>query len=235
MDKYLLGKLKMKENNWLGICKTKLERFIVNSEDLITASVGILVEITSLAIYLILLKCRKWCSLFPVRVKDFSMDTPFQQHDNLNVALESWYSGDHTVIFPGEYEAVNLSLLTKDIIIRPYSGKPEEPVIVSKSLHENFVVSKAQDTNLTYLRSVQQRTVNGVVVAESNVWLTGASLTITGSEITGAQGTGVELYPRSTAILESYKIHHCNTAGTRETSHHSQGAINVKVVAGEEK
>ncbi|KAM9283161.1 LOW QUALITY PROTEIN: testicular spindle-associated protein SHCBP1L [Morus bassanus] len=347
MDKYLLEKLKMKENNWLGICKTKPEHFLINS-DLITPSVGILGEISSLAISCIhdaihddillpcpndepnsvpeallslwlvlraacqlpwpnqmsalalreedepfygsckrlpskyqcycssvvptdpssldvcvkykilcldlihyqssikaeltageadedrktLLKCRKRCSLFPVQVKDFSMDAPFQQHDNLNVALQSWYS-DHAVIFPGEYEAVNLSLLTNDIIIGP-SGKPE-PMIVSKPLYESFVVSKA-DTNLTHLRLVQQRTVNGVVAAESGqvttancvrrcevtgVWLTGASLTVTDSEITGAQGTGVELYPRGTAILESYKIHHCNSTRTSETSHHS--------------
>lgn len=47
------------------------------------------------------------------------MDTPFQQHNRLNVALESWYSREHASVFPGEYKAVNLSLLTKDVIIRP--------------------------------------------------------------------------------------------------------------------
>ncbi|KAM9239256.1 testicular spindle-associated protein SHCBP1L [Leptosomus discolor] len=57
--------------------------------------------------------------------------------------------------------------------------------------------------------------------------LTGASLTITDSEITGAHGSGVELYPRSTAILESYKIHHCNSTRTSETSHHSKGGIKM--------
>ncbi|KAM6080404.1 LOW QUALITY PROTEIN: testicular spindle-associated protein SHCBP1L [Theristicus caerulescens] len=348
MDKYLLEKLKMKENNWLGICKTKSECFIINSEDLITPSVGKLVEITSLAISCICdaihddmypddptiylssfvskevltyvafclnrvtckppqsSSCRlkasvssaegfsshfenipregnvlELCKYKILRLELIHYQSSVKeeptageadeywkislnsssvglgelltskstlppttdahiipaklQHDNFNVALESWYSGDHVVIFSGEYEAVNLSLLTKDIIIAPY-GKPEEPVIVSKPPYESFVVSKAQDTNLTHLRSVQQRTVNGVVAAESGqvtiancvrrcegtgVWLTGASLTITGSEITGAQGTGVEQYPRSTAILESYKIHH----RTSETSHHSQGGI----------
>lgn len=53
MDKYLLEKLKMKEINRLGICETKPERFITSSEDLITPSVGILVKITSLAIYFV--------------------------------------------------------------------------------------------------------------------------------------------------------------------------------------
>ncbi|KAM6128760.1 LOW QUALITY PROTEIN: testicular spindle-associated protein SHCBP1L, partial [Phoenicopterus ruber ruber] len=166
-----LEKLKMKENNWLGICKTKAERFILNSEDLITPSVTCeppqssscqlkasisfaeafssyfeniprelvddVLEELELCIMLLeawpgegqgdagfelprhrkfLIKSRKRCSLFSVLVKDFSMDASLQQHDNLNVALETWYSGDHTVIFPGE-EAVNLSLLAKDIII----------------------------------------------------------------------------------------------------------------------
>lgn len=40
----------MKEKNWLGIWKTKPERIIVNSEDLITPSVGIVVEVASLPI-----------------------------------------------------------------------------------------------------------------------------------------------------------------------------------------
>ncbi|XP_010579030.1 PREDICTED: SHC SH2 domain-binding protein 1-like protein [Haliaeetus leucocephalus] len=144
-------------------------------------------------------KCRKQCSLFPVRVKDFSVDTPFQQHDNLNTALGSWYSRDHAVIFPGEYEAVNLSLLTRDIMIGPVGTAENEQSIVSRLLH---------------LASV----------------LTRASLTVTDHEITGAQGSAVELYTRSTAILETYKIHHCTSTRTSETPHHSQGGINVKVV-----
>lgn len=52
-----------------------------------------------------------------MRVKGFSMDTLFQQRDNLNLALESQHSGNEAAAFPGEYEAVNLPLLTKDIVI----------------------------------------------------------------------------------------------------------------------
>lgn len=45
------------------------------------------------------------------------MDAPFQQCDNLNLALESQHGGNEAAAFPGEYEAVNLPLLTKYIVI----------------------------------------------------------------------------------------------------------------------
>lgn len=58
------------------------------------------------------------CYFFSLQVKDFSVDALIQQHDNLNLALDSCYSGDNVVIFPGKYKAVNLSMLTEDIIIK---------------------------------------------------------------------------------------------------------------------
>ncbi|KAM6398344.1 LOW QUALITY PROTEIN: testicular spindle-associated protein SHCBP1L [Pluvialis apricaria] len=124
---------------------------------------------------------------------------------------------------PEKYKILRLELIHNQSSIKEeltageadeYWKTPEETAIVSKPPHENFVVSKAQDTKLTHLRSVQQRTVNGVVAAESGT-LTGASLTTTDSEITGAQGPGVELYPRSTAISD-YKIQHCNSTRTNQ-------------------
>lgn len=45
------------------------------------------------------------------------MDAPFQQCDNLNLALERQHRGNEAAAFPGEYEAVNLPLLTKYIVI----------------------------------------------------------------------------------------------------------------------
>ncbi|KAJ1172072.1 hypothetical protein NDU88_003924, partial [Pleurodeles waltl] len=50
-------------------------------------------------------------------VKDFSADTLLQQHDHLDTALDSCYCGDTIVIFPGEYQAVGLALLTDDITV----------------------------------------------------------------------------------------------------------------------
>ncbi|XP_019357297.1 PREDICTED: testicular spindle-associated protein SHCBP1L [Gavialis gangeticus] len=178
-------------------------------------------------------------------VKDFSVDTLIQQHDNLNLALDSCYSGDNVVIFPGKYKAVNLSMLTEDIIIKGV-GRPEEIVVFSEPTHESFVVSKGQNVKLMHLTLVQQGTIDGIVVVESGHMtlvncilkcegtgvcvLTGASLTITDSEITGAQGAGVELYPGSTANLEGNKIHHCSNFNSSETSQGTLGGINIKVV-----
>lgn len=59
-----------------------------------------------------------YCFTSFFQVKDLSSDTLLQQHDDLDLALDSCYSGDTVVIFPGEYQAVNLALLTDDIVIK---------------------------------------------------------------------------------------------------------------------
>nr|XP_019593120.1 PREDICTED: testicular spindle-associated protein SHCBP1L isoform X2 [Rhinolophus sinicus] len=178
-------------------------------------------------------------------VKDLPSDTLLQQHDDLDLALDSCYSGDTVVIFPGEYQAVNLALLTDDIVIKGV-GNREEIMITSEPCHDSFVVSKADNVKLMNLSLIQQGTVDGIVVVESGHMilencvlkcegtgvcvLTGAALTITDSEITGAQGAGVELYPGSTAILERNEIHHCNNLRTGDSSKSTLGGVNMKVL-----
>ncbi|XP_035135656.2 testicular spindle-associated protein SHCBP1L isoform X2 [Callithrix jacchus] len=141
-------------------------------------------------------------------VKDLSSDTLLQQHDDLDLALDNCYSGDTVIIFPGVYQAANLALLTDDIIIKG----TVDGIVVVESGHmtlENCIL-KCEGT--------------GVCV------LTGAALTITDSEITGAQGAGVELYPGSTAILERNEIHHCNNLRTSDSSKSTLGGVNMKVL-----
>nr|XP_021523765.1 testicular spindle-associated protein SHCBP1L [Aotus nancymaae] len=178
-------------------------------------------------------------------VKDLSSDTLLQQHDDLDLALDNCYSGDTVIIFPGVYQAANLALLTDDIIIKGV-GKREEIMITSEPSHDSFVVSKADNVKLMHLSLIQQGTVDGIVVVESGHMtlencilkcegtgvcvLTGAALTITDSEITGAQGAGVELYPGSVAILERNEIHHCNNLRTSDSSKSTLGGVNMKVL-----
>ncbi|XP_004579038.2 testicular spindle-associated protein SHCBP1L [Ochotona princeps] len=178
-------------------------------------------------------------------VKGLSADTLLQQHGDLDVALDSCYSGDTVVIFPGEYQASNLAVLTEDIVIKGV-GRREEIIITSEPSHDSFVVSKADNVKLTHLSLVQQGTVDGIVVVESGHMtlqncvlkcegtgvcvLTGAALTVTDSEITGAQGAGVELYPGSTAVLERNEIHHCNDLRSSDSAQCALGGVSVKVL-----
>ncbi|XP_062067450.1 LOW QUALITY PROTEIN: testicular spindle-associated protein SHCBP1L [Lepus europaeus] len=178
-------------------------------------------------------------------VKGLSSDTLLQQHGDLDVALDSCYSGDTVVIFPGEYQASNLAVLTEDIVIRGV-GRREDILITSEPSHDSFVVSKADNVKLMHLSLIQQGTVDGIVVVESGhltlencvlkcegtgvCVLTGAALTVTDSEITGAQGAGVELYPGSIAILERNEIHHCNNLRTSDSSKSTLGGVNMKVL-----
>ncbi|XP_042320285.1 testicular spindle-associated protein SHCBP1L-like [Sceloporus undulatus] len=180
-----------------------------------------------------------------VQVKDFSSNAFIEQCDNLNSALDSCYSGDHILIFPGEYKAARLSMLTEDIIIKG-AGRPEEIIITSELHHESFVVSRAQNVKLTNITLIQQGTLDGIVVVESGhtalencvlkcqgtgiCVFAGASLTVINSEITGAEGAGIELYPGSTAILEGNNIHHCNNFRTCDPSGGNLGGINIKVL-----
>ncbi|XP_069491113.1 testicular spindle-associated protein SHCBP1L [Ambystoma mexicanum] len=178
-------------------------------------------------------------------VKDFPADTLLQQHDNLDTALDNCYCGDTVVIFPGEYQAVGLALITDDITIKGI-GRKEEIVIVSDPLYDSFVASKAQNVKLMHLTFVQRGTSDGIVVVESGHMilddcilkcegtgvcvLTGAALTMKHCEITGAQGAGVELYPGSAAVLEGNEIHHCNNFKMGDILKSTLGGINLKVL-----
>ncbi|XP_077188726.1 testicular spindle-associated protein SHCBP1L [Paroedura picta] len=177
--------------------------------------------------------------------KELYTDSYHAVEENLNFALDDCYSGDSVLIFPGEYKAANLSMLTEDITIKGV-GRPEEIMIVSNPSHENFVVSRAQSIKFMNLTLIQQGTVDGILVVESGhtvlencilkcegtgvCVLAGASLTVANSEITGAQGAGVELYPGSSATLEGNKIHHCSNFTTSDGSRGSFGGINIKVL-----
>ncbi|XP_048338490.1 testicular spindle-associated protein SHCBP1L [Sphaerodactylus townsendi] len=177
-------------------------------------------------------------------VKELSTETHTVE-ENLNLALDNCYSGDTVLIFPGEYKAGNLSMLTEDIVIKGV-GRPEEIMIASNPSTENFVVSRAQNIKLINITLIQQGTVDGIVVVESGhtvlencilkcegtgvCVLAGATLTVTNSEITGAQGAGVELFPGSTATLEGNKIHQCSNFRTSDGSRGSFGGINIKVL-----
>ncbi|KAB1260883.1 Testicular spindle-associated protein SHCBP1L [Camelus dromedarius] len=118
-------------------------------------------------------------------VKDLSSDTLLQQHDDLDLALDSCYSGDTVVIFPGEYQAVNLALLTDDIIIKGI-GKREEIMITSEPSHDSFVVSKADNVKLMHLSLIQQGTVDGIV-------LPAPKLKMTNNHIYSNNGYGVSI------------------------------------------
>ncbi|KAM8813440.1 LOW QUALITY PROTEIN: testicular spindle-associated protein SHCBP1L [Rhynchonycteris naso] len=185
------------------------------------------------------------CFISSFQMKDCSSDTFLQQHNDLNLALESCYSGDTVLIFPGEHQAVNLALLTDDIIIKGV-GKREEIMITSEP-SQSFVVSKADNVKLMHLSLIQHGTVDGIVMVESGHMtlencvlkckgtgvcvLTGAALTIIDSEITGAQGAGVELYPGSIATLERNEIHHYNNFRTSDSSKSTVDGVNIKALS----
>ncbi|XP_072544740.1 testicular spindle-associated protein SHCBP1L-like [Salminus brasiliensis] len=177
-------------------------------------------------------------------LKNFSSDTLIQQHASLEKALESCFSGDMVVIFPGEYQADCLASLTEDIHIKG-SGERQEVVIYSDPSHDNFVASKGSLVTLQDLTLVQQGTCDGIVVVESGQMtlincvlkcegtgvcvLTGASLIMTSCEVTGAQGAGIELYPGSVAKLHKNEIHHCSKQ-SRGDFKNPLGGINMKVL-----
>ncbi|XP_043942685.1 testicular spindle-associated protein SHCBP1L-like [Protopterus annectens] len=178
-------------------------------------------------------------------VKTFSSGTLIQQHDNLDAALENCYSGDTVIIFPGEYHAKGLAMLTDDITIKG-STKREDIIISSEPMYDSFVASKAQNLKMMHLTFIQKDTVDGIVVVKSGhliledcvlkcegtgiLVLTGATLTMRNCEIVGAQGPGVELYPGSVAELEGNDIHDCCSLKSCDILKHSLGGINLKVL-----
>ncbi|XP_033874269.1 testicular spindle-associated protein SHCBP1L-like [Acipenser ruthenus] len=177
-------------------------------------------------------------------INNFSAETLIQQHDSLDAALDSCYSGDTVVIFPGEYQGTSLGLLADDIIIKG-AGNRDDLIIFSDPAHDNFVASKATKVTLMNLTLVQNGTCDGIVVIESGQMilencvfkcegtgvcvLTGASLIMKNCEVVGAQGAGVELFPGSAATLEGNEIHHCSNVKTKDMKT-LLGGINLKVL-----
>ncbi|XP_041134511.1 testicular spindle-associated protein SHCBP1L-like [Polyodon spathula] len=177
-------------------------------------------------------------------INNCSAETLIQQHDSLDGALDSCYSGDTVVIFPGEYQGSSLGLLTDDIIIKG-AGNRDDLIIFSDPAHDNFVASKATKVTLMNLTLVQNGTCDGIVVVESGQMilencvfkcegtgvcvLTGASLVMKNCEIVGAQGAGVELFPGSAATLEGNEIHHCSNVRTKDKKM-LLGGINLKIL-----
>ncbi|XP_075689240.1 testicular spindle-associated protein SHCBP1L [Rhinoderma darwinii] len=176
-------------------------------------------------------------------VKEYTI---IQQHSNLTTALENSYCGDTVAIFPGEYQAEALAMLTEDITIEGV-GKKEEIIIASHPSSDNFVVSRAQNIKIIHLTLRQNGTFDGIVVVESGhltlqdcdlqcdgtgvCVLTGAALQMKDCEISGSQGAGIELYPGSDAILDGNKIHNCNNYKCTDGLASVQGGgIKVKVI-----
>ncbi|KAG8555473.1 hypothetical protein GDO81_017714 [Engystomops pustulosus] len=179
-------------------------------------------------------------------VKEYSPDTLIQQHNNLDTALENSYGGDTVVIFPGEYKAEAMAMLTDDITIKGI-GKKEDIIIVSQPSSDNFIVSRAENIKIIHLTLRQRGTFDGIIVVESGhltlqdcdlqcegtgiCVLTGAALTIKDCEISGSQGAGIELYPGSGAIIEGNKIHNCNNFRCTDGLASNQGGgIKLKVI-----
>ncbi|XP_040264738.1 testicular spindle-associated protein SHCBP1L [Bufo bufo] len=179
-------------------------------------------------------------------VKEYAPDTLIQQHNNLDTALENSYCGDTIVIFPGEYKAEAMAMLTEDITIKGI-GKKEEIIIASLPSSDNFVVSRAQNIKIIHLTLRQKGTFDGIVVVESGhlalqdcdlqcdgtgvCVLTGAALTMKDCEISGSQGAGIEIYPGSGAILDGNKIHTCNNFKSTDGLASVQGGgIKLKVI-----
>ncbi|XP_010881827.1 testicular spindle-associated protein SHCBP1L isoform X1 [Esox lucius] len=177
-------------------------------------------------------------------IKSFSEDVLMRQHDNLSAALDSCYSGDTVVVFPGDYHTAALASLTDDITIKG-EGVRKDVQIHSAPSYDHFVASKASQLMLMNLTLVQHGTCGGIVVVESGQTtlencllkcegtgvcvLTGASLVMKNCEISGAQGAGVELCPGSYAELHHNEIHHCSNQLAKDTKG-SQGGINLKVL-----
>ncbi|KAG9483074.1 hypothetical protein GDO78_009166 [Eleutherodactylus coqui] len=187
-----------------------------------------------------------WENLKLREVKEYSPETLLQQHNNLVTALENSYCGDTVLIFPGEYKAIALAMLTDDITIKGI-GKKEEIMITSHPSSDNFVVSRAENLKIINLTLRQKGTVDGIVVVESGhlilqdcdlqcdgtgiCVLTGAALFMKDCEISGSQGAGIELYPGSGAILEGNKIHNCNNFRCTDGLGSIQGGgIKIKVI-----
>ncbi|XP_061450653.1 SHC SH2 domain-binding protein 1 [Rhineura floridana] len=147
-----------------------------------------------------------------------------QFHNNLLSAMTACYAGDRIIVCPGHY-IVDGTLYIADAIELEGYGLPDDIVIEKQGKGDAFVECTAADVKISSLKFVQHDAVEGILsVHQGKTTLencvlqcetTGvavrasAELLMKNSDLYGAKGAGVEIYPSSRCTLMGNGIHHC--------------------------
>uniref|UniRef100_A0A8C6ZU07 SHC binding and spindle associated 1 n=1 Tax=Nothoprocta perdicaria TaxID=30464 RepID=A0A8C6ZU07_NOTPE len=147
-----------------------------------------------------------------------------QFHSDPLAAVNACYEGDTVIICPGRYVVDGVFCIADSIELEGY-GLPDDIVIEKQGRGDNFVDCTGANIKISNLKLVQHDAVEGVLnVHHGKTTLencvlqcettgitvrTAAELVMKKSDLYGAKGAGVEIYPGSMCTLLDNGIHHC--------------------------
>ncbi|NXK62247.1 SHCBP protein, partial [Sylvietta virens] len=151
-------------------------------------------------------------------------DLEIQFHRDPLGAVNACYEGDRVLICPGHYFVDGVFSIADSVELEGY-GLPDDVVIEKQGKGDNFFDCTGANIKISNLKLVQHDAVEGILnVHHGKTTLencvlqcettgitvrTSAELLMKNSDLYGAKGAGVEIYPGSACTLLHNGIHHC--------------------------
>ncbi|XP_040838702.1 SHC SH2 domain-binding protein 1 [Ochotona curzoniae] len=151
-------------------------------------------------------------------------ETEIQFHSDPLSAINACYEGDTVIVCPGHYVVHGTFCIADSIELEGY-GLPDEIVIENRGKGDTFVDCTGVDIKISNIKFVQHDAVEGILIIHrgkttlENCVLqcettgvtvrTSAELLMKNSDLYGAKGAGIEIYPGSKCTLSDNGIHHC--------------------------
>nr|XP_056718349.1 SHC SH2 domain-binding protein 1 [Euleptes europaea] len=147
-----------------------------------------------------------------------------QFHSDPLSAVNACYEGDRIIVCPGHYLVEGTLYIADSVELEGY-GLPDDVVIEKRGKGDAFVECTGADVKISSLKLIQHDAVEGILsIHQGRTTLencvlqcettgvavrTSAELLMKNSDLYGAKGAGVEIYPGSTCTLMVNGIHHC--------------------------
>ncbi|NWU12720.1 SHCBP protein, partial [Cephalopterus ornatus] len=156
--------------------------------------------------------------------ESYGEDVKMQFHNDPLTAVSACYEGDTVIIFPGHYIVDGVFCIADSVELEGY-GLPDDIVIEKQGKGDNFFDCTGANVRISGLKLVQHDAVEGIlnihhgkttlencVLQCETTGITvrmSAELVMKNSDLYGAKGAGVEIYPGSMCTLLHNGIHHC--------------------------
>uniref|UniRef100_A0A2K6UL90 SHC SH2 domain-binding protein 1 n=2 Tax=Saimiri boliviensis TaxID=27679 RepID=A0A2K6UL90_SAIBB len=147
-----------------------------------------------------------------------------QFHSDPLSAINACFEGDTVIVCPGHYVVHGTFSIADSIELEGY-GLPDDIVIEKRGKGDTFVDCTGADIKISGIKFVQHNAVEGILTVHrgkttlENCVLqcettgvtvrTSAEFLMKNSDLYGAKGAGIEIYPGSQCTLSDNGIHHC--------------------------
>ncbi|XP_077918521.1 SHC SH2 domain-binding protein 1 isoform X2 [Halichoerus grypus] len=151
-------------------------------------------------------------------------ETEIQFHSDPLSAINACYEGDTVIVCPGHYMVHGTFAIADSIELEGY-GLPDDIVIEKRGKGDTFVDCTGVDIKISGIKFIQHDAVEGILIIHrgkttlENCVLqcettgvtvrTSAEFLMKNSDLYGAKGAGIEIYPGSKCTLSDNEIHHC--------------------------